>query len=160
MRTLILLTTLLSFACTTAQYQQKTYIPQDKRPEEVTALPEDPEKMTPPEDLPPGEKAVHVEKGEPAPEAGILLTERKAWRHGQYVIAYKALRDLDTADRNVWVTHRLYYEDGLNQRDKKIEEQRPGWWDENKGWVGAVLGFLGGAAVTIGIAAAVNESTN
>jgi hypothetical protein len=148
---------ILSTACATTEIKREDYIPRDKWPEEVTKLPDDADKMEVPEKLKKAEWAKPIKKGQVAKEAGVLMSPAKAWRFGQHKIEADALRDLDVADRNVWGAQRALYENQIHEDKKEIDKLQPTFWDRYGVPIMTTVGFVVGAGVTIGIAAAINE---
>ncbi len=114
--------------------------------------------MKVPPGLPSEEWVKPIEKGDPAPEAGIVVSEAHAWRDAQFRLAYKSLRDIDRADRSVWPVHRQFYEERVATSKKELERLQPTWWDRNVWAIGLAVGFLAGAAATVGIAAALDHA--
>lgn len=155
---LVVLLVLLTTACATTEIPRTDYIQKKHWPEDVTELPPDADELDSPEELPSKrEKSVPIEKDAPAPEAGVLITEAKAWRMAQHKIEADALRKLFVGDRNVWRTHRPLYETQIHEDKKEIARLQPDFWDRHGLVIVGITTFLAGAGVTIGIAAAINE---
>jgi hypothetical protein len=107
--------------------------------------------------LPPGDWVESIEEGAPAPKAGILISEERAWRNAQYRIRYPELRKNYEADRGVMGAHRALYEERYATQKQKIQELQPGWWDQNKVWVGTLGGTVLGCVVTVLVLAVTQE---
>jgi len=87
---------------------------------------------------------------------GLVISESRAARDALFRIRYDELLSLYEADRLVWVAHREAYELRLQLSAQRIEELQPSWWDQFGVPVVGILGFILGAAATIGIAAALD----
>ena len=79
-------------------------------------------------------------------------------------VAYDEIRGLYEVDLRTMDRERGVYERHLKVADDEIAEwrikARRSWWELNKGTVGLVLGVVTGAALTVGIAAAVDQATD
>lgn len=95
--------------------------------------------------------------GQTHDKGGVLISPEKAARAKKWQDAYKNLRSLYELDRQIMGQHRIIYEERLGLANKEIKRNSPSWWDENKGTMGWVVGFVAGAAATIGIVYAVDE---
>ena len=93
--------------------------------------------------------------------AGVLFSTEKAVRSARFVVAYNEMRGLYEVDLRTWVREREVYQRHLDLADTEIARQRErarrGWWERHGAQVGLAVGFLVGAAATVGIVAAVNE---
>ena len=103
-------------------------------------LPEDPGK----EPLPPDKNWVVGISGPDDLQGreGMLMSDEKAARFGKFYIAYKELRANYKLDRKLWQGKEEIYLKNLWQADKKIEDMQPGWWEQNKGTLGFIAGFV------------------
>ena len=128
-------------------------IKKDQRVEEKK-LPDRPDAKPIPKDkdwvkaLPAG--ATHIKDG-------ILFSAEKAIRAKLWKAGYNALRRLYNLDRQIWVQHRIVYEERLGHANAEIKRISPSWWTENKGTIAWAAGFLMGAAATVAIVYAVQE---
>ena len=112
-----------------------------------------------PEGIPtsPGEEAVDpIEEGEVAPRSGILISEARAARDALFRVRYTELRRTYEADRQVWAAHRELYEEQIRRDREALEKAQPDWWDRNDGTVIGMVAFIAGAALTVGLAAAID----
>jgi len=106
-----------------------------------------------------------VEGSEPVAKTppGILMNQAMAMRAARLKVAYDELRGMYEVDLSIMDREREIYERHLKAADDEIVEWRTkarrSWWERNKGTVGLVLGVMTGAALTIGIAAAIDEAT-
>jgi hypothetical protein len=153
---------LLCFACATTevaeQGERPPAIPKAKWVEEKP-LGEDAAKTKLP--LPKGadatERVEAIEEGAAAPFAGVVVNEARALRDAQFRIAYPGMRERYEADRGVFSAHRLFYETQLAQAEDEVSKLQPSWWDEHKGDLAFVGGFILGAALTAGAAVTMFE---
>lgn len=163
MRQLAALLMLVCVGCATTQaVVHPPVIPETRRPE-ARDLPQDARTEALPEGISttPGEDSVEaVEAGDPAPHAGILVSEARAVRDGIYRIRYTELRRTTEADRRVWTAHREFYEEQIRRDREALEEAQPDWWERNDGTILGVLGFVVGSAIVLGLAAAVDKVTD
>ncbi len=109
----------------------------------------------------PAEKdwVVPLDKGEKAPDPGVLLSEDKAARVKLFQIDYNELRGEYEADRKVWEQTRIIYEERLNSANNEIRHLQPNWWDSNKGTIGFIGGFVLGGLATVGVVYGVEKAT-
>jgi len=126
---------------------------------ETQPLPEDPAQAEVPSELPKGDWVEPIKKDEPAPDAGILISEERAWRDAQFRIRYPELRKNYIADRGVMGAHRSLYEERYATAMSEIEKLQPTWWDRNKLALGFTGGVILGAGVTVGVVVAVLAAT-
>jgi hypothetical protein len=122
----------------------------------------------PPEEVPVGQRLVVpvksciVEGSNPPQEAppGILMSQEMAMRAGRLKVAYDELRGLYEVDLVTMGKERTVYERHLKAADVEIalwrQRARRSWWEQNRGTVGLVLGIVTGAALAVGMAAAVD----
>lgn len=95
--------------------------------------------------------------GKAAQQDGVLLSPDKAARAKLWQEDYNAIRNLYEIDRQVWQQHRIVYNERLAQANAEIARRSPSWWDENKGTLGWVGGFLMGAATSVAIVYAIDH---
>lgn len=94
---------------------------------------------------------VPLAAGQAAAKDGILLSPEKAGRAKLWQDGYNALYNLYGIDRQIWTQQRIVYDERLSQANAEIKRVSPSWWDENKGTVCWVGGFLMGAATSVAI---------
>jgi hypothetical protein len=86
-----------------------------------------------------------------------------AMRAARVKVAYDEMRGLYEVDLRTMDRERQVYDRHLKAADDEIAEwrikARRSWWELNKGTVGLVIGVVTGAALTVGIAAAVDQAT-
>lgn len=92
-----------------------------------------------------------MKAGDVVDKPGVLLSPGKAARAKEWQLGYNALRDLYDIDRQVWVQHRIVYEERTTQANATIRRLSPSWWDENKSSILWAGGFIMGAATSIAI---------
>lgn len=96
--------------------------------------------------------------------SGILMSEAKASRCADYKVAYDAVKKLYQLDSDLSKTKLKIYEDQLGLAQAKVQEltrnEKPSWFQANKGVIGFVLGLVIGVGLTIGVAAAVGHAAN
>lgn len=92
-----------------------------------------------------------MKAGDVADKPGVLLSPDKAARAKKWQDGYNNLRDLYELDRQVWVQHRIVYDERISQANATIKRLSPSWWDENKSQILWVGGFVMGAATSIAI---------
>ena len=94
---------------------------------------------------------------------GIMMSKEMAMRAARLKVAYDEIRGLYEIDLATMDREREVYERHLKAADDEIVEwrikARRSWFEKNKGTVGLVLGVVTGAALTVGIAAAVDQAT-
>jgi len=96
----------------------------------------------------------------PCPDvSGILVSEARAARDAMYRIRYVELRRVFEADRRVWSAHRELYEAQIVEYRQELIRLQPGWWDEHKGEILAVVGFVTGAVLTVIVTYAVTQAS-
>lgn len=88
---------------------------------------------------------------------GVLLSPEKAARAKGWQDGYNNLRSLYEIDREVWQQHRIVYEERTAQANAEIRRLSPSWFDENKGTLAWVGGFLMGAATSVAIVYALDN---
>jgi hypothetical protein len=88
--------------------------------------------------------------------AGILVSEARAARDALFRIRYRELRRTYEADRQVWGAHRELYEEQIRRDREALEQARPDWWEQNDATVVGAITFILGAAITVGIVAAID----
>ena len=115
---------------------------------ETKALPDRPDKDPIPADK---DWVVPLAAGSAAKQDGILLSPEKAGRAKLWQDSYNALRNLYDIDRQIWTQQRIVYDERLSQANGEIKRLSPSWWDENKGTLSWVGGFLMGAATSVAI---------
>lgn len=148
MRALLVAVLIGTVACgsTMPALQYQVTMPQIVKVE-VTPLPARPDDRPIPEDK---DWVVPIDKGEVAPDDGILLSEDKAARAKMFQIDYDQLRGMYEADRKVWEQTRIIYEERLNSANSEIRRLQPTWWTENKGTISFVGGVVLGGLLTVG----------
>jgi hypothetical protein len=106
----------------------------------------------------PGEETqiVDLTLGKAAPFDGLLFSERRAARDGLYRTRYVELRKILEADRKEWSAQRMLYETQLGQAEQKISDLQPSWWQEHKGAIAFLSGFVLATAGTIAVVFAVH----
>jgi len=135
-------------------------VAESRRPE-LREMPQSPRDEALPEGIPtnPGEAAVDpIEAGEASPRSGILISEARAARDALFRVRYTELRRTYEADRQVWTAHRSLYEEQIRRDREALEEAQPDWWERHDGTVVGVVAFLAGAALTVGLAAAIDKT--
>lgn len=95
--------------------------------------------------------------GQAAPQNGILLSPQKAGRAALWKDDYNSLRNLYELDRQIWTQQRIVYDERLSQANAEIKRISPSWWDENKGTLAWVGGFVMGAATSVAIVYSINH---
>jgi len=122
----------------------------------LDALPEDPGKQP----LPPDRNWVMGVSGpdDLHGKEGILMSDEKAARLGQYQVGYSGLRAEYELDRKLWIAKENIYLKNLWEADKKIEDMLPGWWTQNKGTLGFVAGFVMAAILAIGLVYGIDQA--
>lgn len=141
----------------------------ENRQPEARELPPDPVEEALPEGIPtdPPETAVEaLEAGSCPPDAvqpcpaqsGILVSEARAARDALFRIRYRELRRTYEADRQVWAAHRELYETQVRLDREEIQRLQPGFWEEHDAEILGVVGFVIGAAITIGIMAVIETT--
>lgn len=90
-------------------------------------------------------------KGSASPMDGILISPEKAARVLKLKAGYDELRGMYEADRTIFAQNRLIYEERLQQANAEIARISPSWWEKHGLAVGAVLGTVGGALITVGL---------
>lgn len=128
-------------------------------------LPELPAEVPPDKRLAVAVSECTVEGSDPPEKTppGILMSQAMAMRSARLKVAYDEMRGLYEVDLRTMDREREVYERHLKAADDEIVEwrvkARRSWWEKNKGTVGLVLGVITGAALTVGIAAAVDQAT-
>ena len=125
----------------------------------------------PPAEVPPDKRMVLsvseciVEGSDPPSKTapGILMSQEMAMRAARLKVSYDEMRGLYKVDLATMDRERGIYERHLKAADDEIiewrERSRRSWWEKNRGLVGLVGGVVVGAAMTIGIAAAIDQAT-
>lgn len=98
---------------------------------------------------------VPIEKTQPAPFAGILMTEERAKKVAALRLSYDHLYTVAEINRRFTETVLKTADKQLQDADEEIarlRQQQDSWWARNKLWVGIVMGTvltlgLGGLAV-------------
>lgn len=140
----------------------KSAAPKRTLPEPLAAakLPERPDAKAIP---PSADWAIPVAEGEvvPAGRSGILLSQEKATRAARYLIGYNELRALYEVDLRTWGRERQVYERYVqlaqDEADRQAKLAERSWWERHSPEIALGLGVVVGAAVTVGIVAAVEE---
>jgi hypothetical protein len=169
----ILLVMILLAGCSTPQMYRPSYPPLN--PVEAAPLPPDPTDAEPPAELEKGDWIEAIERGQcadisgrvpegatkPCPlKSGILSSEARAWRDGQFRLRYKELRLNYEADRKVWSAHREFYDAQSKADLKALQDAQPNWWDRNKFTLGVTGGIILGVAASVAILAATDGNGN
>jgi hypothetical protein len=125
-------------------------VPLHGRPEQ-TALPPNAFEEPIPETYPHPDLVEAIDKGDRAPEDGLLVGE--AWFVRRRVIEarYKELLAHYKADRFVWDSHRRLYEEQIAKADEALASVHPAWWEQ---YVPAAC-FMGGVVFTSAVVYAV-----
>lgn len=97
-----------------------------------------------------------ISKDKPSPIDGIVITEKRALENAKEKIELKELRNTHAIDSRTWAFKENKYEEGLKERDKKIEEMN-NFWQRNKFEFGVVGGFILGVGITIAIVKSVKS---
>jgi succinate dehydrogenase flavin-adding protein (antitoxin of CptAB toxin-antitoxin module) len=106
-----------------------------------------------------------IEGSEPPQKTppGILMSQEMTMRAARLKVAYDEMRGLYEVDLRTMDREREIYERHLKAADDEIadwkQKARRSWWELNQGTVGLVVGVVTGAALTIGIAAAIDQAT-
>lgn len=98
-----------------------------------------------------------MKPGDTTDKPGVLLSADKAARAKKWQDGYINLRLLYETDRQIWAQHRIVYEERVSSANAEIKRLSPSWWDENKGTLGWVSGFIMGAATTVAIVYAIDS---
>ncbi len=154
------LLTLVCVGCVSQPVVRPPLVAANQRPE-VRELPLDPREEVLPEGVPtlPGESVVEpIEEAEPAPMAGILISESRAARDVLFRARYAELRRVYQSDRQVWAAHRELYEEQVRRDREALEAAKPDWWERHDATVVGVVAFVAGAALTVGLAVAVDRA--
>jgi hypothetical protein len=125
---------------------------------ETIPLPEDPERIAIPSNIPKEEWLEAQEAGVLAKRSGILVSEARAYRDGLFRISYRELRAIVMSEQSVWAAHRELYEERLQQADRKIRDMQPDWFTRHEGQLGVVGGFIVGASLTVGLTYAIHRT--
>jgi len=145
MKTLILIA-LVGCAASTPVPQYAGIDP--KQYVETKTLPDRPDKDPIPADK---DWVLPLPAGQTAKQDGILLSPDKAGRAKLWQEGYNSLRNLYDIDRQIWTQQRIVYDERLSQANAEIKRRSPSWWDENKGTLSWVGGFVMGAATSVAI---------
>ena len=106
---------------------------------------------------------IAVEEGETVPEgrAGVLMSQEKAVRAAEYVVAYNELRQLYVVDLTTWGRERQIYERYLEAADGEVDHWKKqaerSWWEKHSGQIGLGAGLIVGAVITVAIVEAVQQ---
>lgn len=120
----------------------------DKQRVEEKSLPERPDAVA---IAPENDWVKPMKAGDSTDKPGVLLSPDKAARAKKWQDGYNNLRDLYELDRQIWVQHRIVYDERIAQANAEIKRLSPSWWDENKSQILWVGGFVMGAATSIAI---------
>lgn len=91
-----------------------------------------------------------IQKGQPSLITGVVMDEATAQKVAKQRVEFKDLKKTFELNRKLWEFKEKSYIDGLKKADKKIQKlSKQSWWDENKIWVGVVLGFVAGSAAAV-----------
>jgi hypothetical protein len=115
---------------------------------ETKTLPDRPDKDPIPADK---DWVIPLAAGQTAKQDGVLLSPEKAGRAKLWQDGYLGLRSLYDIDRQIWTQQRIIYDERLSQANAEIKRRSPSWWDENKGTLSWVGGFVMGAATSVAI---------
>lgn len=133
----------------------------ERRAEEVSRLPEPHLKKVWPSD-----SIVALEKGEQAPEPGILMSEERAEDAGRLRIDYDELLVVAQSNQRLYVLTAKIADENLKRADEEIarlnlalKAREPTWWDQNVGWVSFGLGMLAAGVFAVSTIAAVDATT-
>jgi hypothetical protein len=97
------------------------------------------------------ESVVPLEAHAPAPYAGLLSTESRAWRDAQFRIRYRELRGIFEADRALTGVQRELYEFRLNAANERIRSLQPSWLSQHGLELGIGLGLVLGIGLSFGM---------
>jgi len=167
MRIFVAIALCLTMACGGAQRPDDDEFEGHLVPEPLfySELPDVPEKPPPEQHLVVAVSECTVE-GSDFPqktEPGILMSYETALHTSRLKVAYDEIRGLYGVDLRTMDREREVYERHLKAADDEIVEwrikARRSWWERNKGLVGLAFGLVTGAALTIGVAAAIDEAT-
>jgi hypothetical protein len=89
-----------------------------------------------------------------AADAGILVSEARAYQDAQYRIRYEEIRKNYTADQAVWGAHRELYETKIVLDHDELERRKPSWWEKHDAQVVGIGAFIVGTLVTVATVAA------
>jgi hypothetical protein len=128
-------------------------------------LPEPPAEVPPDKRMAVSVSECTIEGSDPPQKTppGILMSQEMTMRAARLKVAYDEMRGLYEVDLQTMDREREVYERHLKAADDEIadwkQKARRSWWENNKGTVGLVVGVVTGAALTIGIAAAIDQAT-
>lgn len=92
-----------------------------------------------------------IKKGEESPFSGVLMNEATAIKVGKIRIEFKSLENKVKINTDLWEFKENEYKEALKKADKKIEKlSQKSWWNQNKLWVGVVVGFIASSVATYG----------
>jgi len=95
---------------------------------------------------------------------GIYMSFEMAKRAAELSVAYDEMRELYEVDLRTMEREREVYQRQLDLADQEVERQRErarrSWWEKNRGWIGLGTGLVVGAALAVGIAAALDGVTD
>lgn len=160
----LLLVLVLLLACCGAPAQQASEETTPLEPMFTTKLPDPPAEVPPDKRLAVPVSECVVEGTEPPEKTppGILLSTEMAMRAGRLKVAYDEMRGLYEVDLRTMDRERQVYVKQLDLADQEIarlrEEARRSWWETHGAKVMLAVGVVTGAALTIGVAAALDAA--
>jgi len=91
-------------------------------------------------------------------KGGLLFSEKKAVKLGEYEIAYDEIRALYSIDLKAWDLKESVYKNEVEKCSATVEKlsKPPGFWAKNGGYILFTLGLALGVGATVGIAYAIS----
>ncbi len=95
---------------------------------------------------------------------GVLFADETAAYTGHLRVSYDELRGLYSIDQRTWAREREVYRRYLDLADDEVDRANGraerNWWERHGAAAGLTIGVVVGAAITIGIAAALDGTTD
>lgn len=90
-----------------------------------------------------------LEEGQSAPFSGVLFPEEAAEKAFVSVVDLKRCKSAYAADQQAWEAKEVAYKQGQVDYQSQLKKDQQGWFEQNKGLIGGVLGFVLGVGVTL-----------